>query len=265
MNLSPLLIHLHGFKCAGTTFAGILEKNFPSKVLYVESLLPNERLHFDRVKQLFDAKSFNAISSHLLAQPINTNHLVITFLRNPATRLISAYEFQKATNTLKPGDDNFRAFLNRLRSSSVANYQTRLLSKQSFLGTGQRKGWDLDPWSIDLNNPNLFVGTVELFNESLVLLEKWLQSHSVNFDASYKSAVNIGGNDIKNRNEINPDLIYPDMIEVDQLLWQRASNHLQQQITLDPAFNKKLEDFKMRSQKQADELVVIGPDSFIRL
>lgn len=265
MSEETLLIHLHGFKCAGTTFAGILEKNFPNKVLYVESLIANQRLRFDQLKQLLDTKSINAISSHLLARQEISNHLIISFLRNPVKRLISAYEFQKATNTLKPGDDNFRAFLNRLRPSSVANYQTRLISIQSFKGSGQRQGWDIDPWSINLTSPNLFIGTVELFDESMVLLEAWLDGHGIKFDASYKSAMNRSNQTFDSKNEINPELIYPDMVEIDYILWEKVTNHLKLQMSTDSNFDQKCENFRMRNRAQMDDLVVVDPESFIRL
>lgn len=285
MGENQLLIHLHGFKCAGTTFAAILERNYPKQVLYVESLMPNQRLKFEQVLPLLAVKQYQAISSHLLAIPNQTdfdksnftnsnndntekdytNNLVIVLLRDPKLRLISAYEFQKATNTLKPGDVNFRAFLNRLRNSAVANYQTRLLSNQSWSGAGQRKGWDLDPWSIDLASPNLFVGTVELFDQSMVLLENWLATKGIAFDASYRSVRNSKKSTDLDQIAAQQDLIWPDMVEIDQVLWNQVTSLTKQQIAADPNFAKRLTDHTARGIKLIDEPIELGAESVIRL
>lgn len=285
MGENQLLIHLHGFKCAGTTFASILERNYPKQVLYVESLMPNQRLKFEQVLPLLAVKKYQAISSHLLAIPNqtdydksnftnsnndntdrdHTNNLVIVLLRDPKLRLISAYEFQKAANTLKSGDVNFRAFLNRLRNSAVANYQTRLLSDQSWSEIWQRKGWDLDPWSIDLASPNLFVGTVELFDQSMVLLENWLAAKGITFDASYRSVRNSNTSANLEKITAQQDLIWPDMVEVDQVLWNQVTSLTKQQIAADPNFTKKLTDYTTRGLKLIDEPIELGAESVIRL
>jgi hypothetical protein len=186
-------------------------------------------------------------------------------LRNPADRLISAYEFQKATGTLKPGDINFRSFLNRLRNSSVANYQTRLLSSQSWDGIGQRKGWDINPWSIDLEAENLFLGTVELFDESMILLEKWLMDRGVEFDASYQSAANISNKKNNSKEKVNSELIYQDMIEVDQILWEKVSDQVSRNFSRLSSFETELSNFKLRCTNERNSLRIIGPDEFIRI
>jgi hypothetical protein len=263
---SARLIHLHGFKCAGTTFGSILEKNFPKQVLYVESIVSNQRLNFEQVKPILEIKPYKALSSHLLAKPQQSESLVITFLRDPIDRLISAYEFQKTTNTLKTGDDNFRAFLNRLRNSAVSNYQTRLISEQSWEGSQQRMGWDLNPWSINLDDPNLFIGSVELFDESLVLLERWLSDKGIEFDASYKVSSNRTVKSNAERLLTMRELVYKDMVELDEFLFNKVKDRIEKQISSHGEyFDKLLFDFRTRGSVIAEDPVLVSPESFLRL
>jgi Sulfotransferase family len=248
----------------------ILEKNFPKKVLYVESLRGNTRLEFGRVESLLENGDYSAISSHLIAPPVqpqaNFKPLVIAFLRDPAKRLISAYEFQKATNTLKDGDVNFRAFLTRLRNSPVSNYQTRLISPQSWDKNGSRNGWDINPRAIDLDYENIFVGTVEMFDQSLVLLEEWLQVKGIKFDASYYLPNNTGSQQGVKNSSISPNMIFPDMIELDQYLWQEVTDRLTKLASSDYQFEKKMREFASRRESVSSlKISIAGPDDFVRL
>jgi hypothetical protein len=264
-----ILLHLHGFKCAGSTFMTILEKNFPSKVLYVESLLGNSRLDFQKAVPLVEKGSYQAISSHLISRPqpnVQLSPLTITFLRNPSERLISAYEFQKATQTLKDGDVNFRAFLTRLRDTQVSNYQTRLLSPQTWNLADSRNGWEINPRAIDLNDENLFVGTVELFDQSMVLLEQWLKDKGVEFDASYSEPSNVGAKQGLKKQENSSGAIFPDMIEIDELLWKEVTQRIEAKISIDIDFQDKMMDFARRKEAVAGlKIPQVGPDDFIRL
>jgi len=264
-----ILLHLHGFKCAGSTFMSILEKNFPSKVLYVESLLGDSRLDFQKVLPLVEKGSYQAISSHLISRPhlhLQPAPLTITFLRDPSERLRSAYAFQKATQTLKEGDVNFRAFLTRLRMSPVSNYQTRLLSPQSWNLADSRNGWEINPRAIDLNDENLFVGTVELFDQSMVLLEQWLKDKGVEFDASYSAPRNTATQRGFKKQDFSTGSIFPDMIEIDELLWKEVTQRIESKISIDIDFQDKMMDFARRKEAVAGlKIPHIGPNNLIRL
>jgi hypothetical protein len=267
--MTPVLLHLHGFKCAGSTFTWVLEKNFPSKVLYVESLIGNSRLDFQLAAPLVAKGSYSAISSHLISRPSRDSlplPLTITFLRNPSERLMSAYAFQRATNSLKEGDVNFRAFLTRLRFSIVSNYQTRLLSPQTWNSTGPRNGWDLNPRAINLNDENLFVGTVEKFDQSLVLLEQWLKDKGVEFDASYSVPKNTGIEQGSKKQGYSANAIFPDMIEVDELLWKEVTERIESKISKDLNFSEKMSNFAVRRELVTGvEIAQKGPEDFVRL
>jgi len=267
--MTPVVVHLHGFKCAGSTFTWILEKNFPRKVLYVESLISNSRLDFQKVAPLVEKGKFKAISSHLISRP--HHHLLplpltVTLLRNPSERLTSAYAFQKATQTLKEGDVNFRAFLTRLRLSPISNYQTRLLSPQTWNLKGPRNGWDLNPRAINLDDENLFVGTVEMFDQSMILLEQWLKDKGVEFDASYSVPRNTGIEQGSKKQVQSADVIFPDMIEIDELLWKEVTLRIESKINRDLDFSDKMINFAMRREAVTGlQVPLAGPDDFIRL
>ena len=247
----------------------ILEKNYRNKVLYVESLHGNARLNYEKVQSLAEKGAYSAISSHLISRPsvqLSPQPFTVTFLRNPSNRLVSAYEFQKATKTLKEGDINFRAFLTRLRQSPVSNYQARLLSPQSWNSTGPRSGWDLNPRAINLDDDNLFVGTVELFDESMLLLEEWLKERDINFDSSYSKVNNAGIKKNESKSQEYSKLVFPDMVEIDNWLWNEVTNKIQLQISNDPKFDSKMEDFKFRKLENAHlEIPMIGPEDFVKL
>jgi hypothetical protein len=267
--MTPVLLHLHGFKCAGSTFKWILEKNFPRKVLYVESLINNTRLDYQKVALPLEKGSYRAISSHLISRPRQHSQphpLTITFLRNPSERLMSAFAFQKATNSLKEGDVHFRAFLTRLRLSQVSNYQSRLLSPQTWIAKGPRHGWELNPRAVDLNDENLFVGTVEKFDQSMVLLEGWLKNKGVEFDASYSVASNTGMSRGSKKSEHWEELIFPDMVEIDELLWTEVTQIIESKVSADLNFSDKMIDFTRRKEAvEGLQIAVAGPDDFIRI
>ena len=95
------IVHLHGFKCAGTTFIWILEKIYGSKLLYVEKRGGKERLFWKDLQEACNLLNYNAITSHTLEFPrIQANdYLFVEFVREPLSRIKSAYNFQ-----IKVGD-----------------------------------------------------------------------------------------------------------------------------------------------------------------
>jgi hypothetical protein len=150
--------------------------------------------------------------------------------------------------------------------SPVSNYQTRLLSPQTWNISGPRNGWEINPRAIDLNDENLFVGTVELFDQSMVLLEQWLKDKGVQFDASYSAPSNVGAKQGLKKQEHSGGAIFPDMIEIDELLWKEVTQRIESKIRNNLGFNDSMNDFTRRKEAVAGlEIPQIGPDDFIRL
>ena len=99
----------------------------------------------------------------------------------------------------------------------------------------------------------------------MVLLESWLAAKGIAFDASYRSVRNSKKSTYLDQIAAQQDLIWPDMVEVDQVLWNRVTSLTQQQIAADPNFEKKLTDYNARGIKLTGEPIEVGPESFVRL
>ena len=74
------IVHLHGFKCAGSTFSWILQRMYGNKLLYVESKSGNERLSWDNVNSSLNMSEYLGITSHTWSIPISM--MTTTFLWN---------------------------------------------------------------------------------------------------------------------------------------------------------------------------------------
>ena len=266
MPASVDIMHLHGFKCAGTTFAWILEKNFPGSVMYVESVRRGDRLPWQRVVGEVDLIGVRAVSSHLVTLPPEGDgfaRINVAFVRNAAARLRSAYDFQRSTGSLPVEGEDFGSFLKRIRTTTLANYQTRHISVQDFGGWEARQGWQLRPELIRLNRDDLFVGLVERFDESLVLLERKLTGLGIEFDASYPSPQNRG----TPRSENRAPRVPKDMTELDDVLYDRVAQQLELDLQ-EAHFPAALWDFQRRCESlraNPPEVRVAGPDEWTYL
>lgn len=219
-------MHLHGFKCAGTTFTWILERNFPDQVRYVEHVDPGKRLPWQLIRDRVDLAGARAITSHLATLPPPDSGLAklyVAFVREPVARLASAYRFaqQSATDESTP-PETFHAFLRRIRTSVMSNYQTRHLSPQDDGGWEAREGWQPRPELIDLTRPDVFIGIVERFDESLVALERRASELGISFDGSYARQLNTTAGATAQTDWP----AFADMVELDEVLHTRCSRWL---------------------------------------
>ena len=93
------IVHHHIFKCAGSSFAWILQKNFPNQVLFIEGIRADYRIRCEDVVHFLadnEKAAFQAVSSHLLATPTPKNEIArlhVSFLRDPWKRIVSEYNF----------------------------------------------------------------------------------------------------------------------------------------------------------------------------
>lgn len=254
------VLHLHGFKCAGTTFASILQENFGPRVAYVESQDGGERLPWQAVPGAVRLAGLRAISSHLVTMPLRGlgfAMLNVAFVRDPGERIKSAYRFQRRTGALKPSQQTFSDYVQGMRRSVLSNYQTRHLSPQDDGGWEQRRGWQLRPELIDLARPDLFVGVVERFDESLVLLERRLTSLGLPFRGEYASALNVEADEPDRLEGIPLELV-----EVDEVLHMRANAQLDKEIQGIPDFQDLLGNYRLRCatrREQGPAAKVPGP------
>lgn len=123
----------------------------------------------------------------------------LTLLRDPINRVYSMYRFDRRRPEDTPAgciakERSFRGYvewwLKREHDTILSNWQVRCCTPQGRLsGCGKsptRKGWDADLKAARSAIENfVFAGTVEDFDESMLLLECRLQQRGIPFDASY--------------------------------------------------------------------------------
>ena len=234
------ILHLHGFKCAGSTLSWILEHNYKDKLLYVEPKVTKlfgglSRLHWDHLP-VHVKKQYSSFSSHNIALPFSNLgdfKVIICFIRDPLERLFSAYNFLKHKQKIYPDDFSFTQYLVKCLESPIPNqnYLSRLLANQDqSIYDNSLSGWE----SIDYDfstltgEPSIFIGIVEEFDRSMLYLEFLLNDMSdKKFDFSYPAAVNSSSQKISNykfsseENELVALLSKSDM-----LLYEQSQDHL---------------------------------------
>jgi hypothetical protein len=223
----------------------ILEKIYRSKLLYVEKKGGQGRLFWTDLQEACNLVEYNAITSHTLEFPrIQTNEfLFVEFVREPLSRIKSAYNFQIKVGDIKP-NLLFNEYVKQSIGTTRDNFMSRRLSTQS----NNQSVWSLDNKIIELNQANLFVGLVERFDESLVLLEELLlKSYDLKLDLSYPRAQNksIKNDLVENKYFISEDVLN-EVTHKDFLLYDRVRKDIDTKISLTVNFNKKLAEFKKR-------------------
>lgn len=99
MNERTIILHHHLFKNAGTSLDRILKENFPGRWVtreFTERGFSNTRLVEDWIRSEPNALAF---SSHTMIGPLpkvdGVRILSVLFLRDPISRIVSAYNFER--------------------------------------------------------------------------------------------------------------------------------------------------------------------------
>ena len=161
-------------------------------------------------------------------------------------------------------------YIRRHRSGVLANYQTRHLSPQHEEDWHDVRGWGARPELIDLERPDLFVGLVERYDESMVALEQTLQSLGIRLDLAYPRAINTtrSDQDVESQADALPRKLLLESTELDERLYQRVEARLDEHINSIPEFDKHLDDFHVRCQELSESLIEIKikpPQKWTRL
>ena len=198
-----LVMHHHIFKNGGSTVDWILHKNFPGGVLHVEGNSSGARLTPAQIKDAVRPfPGHQAITSHCTPLPPYESkwaQLHLTLLRDPIDRVYSMYRFDRRRPDETPGgciakERSFRGYvewwLKGDHDTILSNWQVRCCTPQLGLSGGgksrTRKGWNADLNAARSAIENfVFAGTVEDFDESMLLLECRLRQQGIPFDASY--------------------------------------------------------------------------------
>jgi len=184
-----MLAHVHIMKTAGQTICGILRRSFAGN--HCDLVVPRPA----RAKDIRWAQRFypglRSIAGHCVVpyadlETAGFRPRYFTFLRDPIERCVSHYQF----SVLKDGcQQPFPRWLKQ-----HANFQTQILSNAA----------DADRAIEILESKIGFVGLVEHFNESLVLLRHWAGAE---LDVRYRSRNIALDNQIKRKLLSDPQTV----------------------------------------------------------
>jgi len=247
------VLHLHGFKCAGSTFIWSLEHACDGAVGYFESPAVNQRLAWEHVETHLHANASRprAITSHLitLPPPGAVARLKVAFLRDPIARLESAYRFERhVQNSI--GEISFHDYVEQVCKGPLANYQTCHLSPQLKDDWTKSLGWAARPERIDLHRSDLFVGLVERYDDSIIALEYQLEQLGFPLDLSYPQAFNT------TREHLKPPPCSQTILEcfeMDAHLYQRVNCRLDQRLAAIVDLASRRSDFLQRCRRLRED------------
>jgi len=117
-DIHHILLHLHIFKNAGTTFDRALSKLFKKEMLAYDTDNPGARISIEHLTQIQQAHpKSRIITSHQIGLPVPVYSDVIYhpvfFLRNPIERIQSCYHFEKDVQKLMAEDVTMEIYVRR--------------------------------------------------------------------------------------------------------------------------------------------------------
>jgi hypothetical protein len=257
-----IIVHVHMFKNAGSTFDWSLKKNFGKDFID----------HRDDDKMRTGAKYLSpylkenahikAISSHNIRLPLPDDKkwlcLPVFILRHPIDRIGSVYAFhkkqkEKTIGALKakemPFNEYVRWFMGASRPAILRDFQTRYCSGR--FGAGKKlTEKDYNDALQSLHNTPL-VGIVEQYAESMVLFEQKLKDFFPTINLSHKKQ-NIGKRQalsietrIENiKKELGKDLMsqVEENNKYDFMLYEEAKKLLTARVTGLTGFDKRVSE-----------------------
>lgn len=177
--MSNKLIFLHLPKCGGTTFHSILERMYRKEEIFDIKVINDLRLNIEDFISLppNEKARLKLLKGHMefgLHKHFSEESTYITFLRDPIERIISYYYFVKRHPNhrlyklnLLNDEMSFYDFVTTIKEGDVHNGQIRLIS-----GINDEKEFMLERALENIEKHFSFVGTLEKFDESLILLQR---------------------------------------------------------------------------------------------
>lgn len=252
------ILHLHGFKCAGTTFIWSLERATNGQLIYAESPRTGDRLDWRHVREHLEGleQKPRALTSHLITMPPAgvVAKLKVAFLREPIARILSAYRFTTSVqHSAKPVP--IGQYIDGMVKTTLANFQTRHLSPQEPNDWLLRRGWAARPELIDLHRNDLFVGLVERYDESIVVLESMLEELGMPMDLAYPQRLNTTDESSNSRaGELHRSSASGLAVtELDLSLYRRAEQRLEERLAALPDREARLAAFQRRRLELAEQ------------
>jgi len=265
-----VVLHNHLFKNAGSTLDWALNKNFGSAFIDHRNDAEMKKGASYLGGYLTENDKVKALSTHHLRLPLpeitDVDVLLLTFFRHPIERVTSVYNFERAQRcNSTPGVIHARKLslgdyiLWRMKpgvGSTIRNFHAkRMLPPRK---AGQELISDEEMSSIARTIQNMdMVGTVDRFDESMVLFEEYLKPFYPEIDLSYV-AQNVGQDPDENREqrlerlkaEIGEETfnLLLENNQADLAVYSLAQQELEKRISAIDDFQSKLKDFQSRCQ-----------------
>lgn len=256
-------VFLHLPKCAGSTFLGILLKQFGRRSMLmlgfrINHLTLREYLRF--VKAELDSipqerlMQYGVIKGHVYyddLQALQRNCSLLTILRDPVRRVVSEYHFVKTSRSHiyhKPINEQKITLDQYVRSDmAMPNFQTELLGGDH----GRRSMADaLRLAKHRLEHEMAWFGLSEQFDESLVLLRATLQWTKLSYVPYNKKR----GKPIKISRELQAEIEAQNA--VDRELYEFAKRLFRQRFE---ALNQQWADDQLQRLRRTNRLLSLLP------
>jgi hypothetical protein len=245
-----MLIYIHIPKNAGTTFNSILINNFKNKYYDFHTDRNGNFLSQQELVDLInDQKNNTAVISGHDIRPYEIDDKVgikldyITFIRDPIGRAISLYYHERAhSNKNHISQYSFKEYIKERPShdNAISNWQTFNIVDDSKFESAKTK---LDNF--------VFVGLVEEFDKSLILLQKVIKEklHINNFNIIYTKK-NVSRNKKIDKQNLDRSVIetLTELNQEDHKLYSYAKCKLSGSIKEIENFDKTLTTFKYKNK-----------------
>jgi hypothetical protein len=195
-----ILISIHIFKTAGTTFYSIIDRIFKRNEIInanIEGITTSEEaIKRGTYKGL---KSVKIIHGHFpfgWHRYFTEKTMYISFLRDPHKRVVSDYfynkEFSEGHNHLYASKMTLIEYLNCDKIIDMDNGQTRYIAGDFSTPYGQTNQEMLATAKANMDSMFLFVGLTERFDEALILLNHYLGWKKIYYSSKNVTTSKIG-------------------------------------------------------------------------
>ncbi len=238
-----VLVHAHIFKNAGSTFDFSLNRSFADDFMdhrQDELFLKGKNAYL--LETLQQNPALKALSSHSLHFPIKGDEEIkifpVYFLRHPLARVWSVYHFEKrqtgadteGARRAKQLDLNSYVswYLEQGSPATIRNIHSIFLSGDGPAPDAMEAKFSLATQTLD--DPQIFIGVVERYDESMLMLEHCLKKYFPTLDLSYQ------------RKNVSPESKPGDYMESVNALLQELDEEVAEKLKQANAFDLALYD-----------------------
>ena len=274
--MRKVIAHGHIFKNAGSTFDWSLQRNFADSFLDHREDGLMRKQGAAHVRELLNERpGLEAFSSHHLCNPLpeleGVDIQAVFFLRHPIARIDSVYRFERQQDADTPGarmakQKSFANYVAWRMQANVAhtirNYQTCYLAGVHEHPEEGTVGLGIFGQAMSTLRSSAFVGMVERYDESMVVLENLLRADWPLLDLSYvRQNVSArrwfrrdqgGVNGVLSRLGKQAQTVL-DHNSLDLALYQLAQRQLDDHLASIPDLEQRLADFRRRCQSLEGE------------